>query len=162
MPKLKIRNFNDVNFKVFSSGRDGKSRFNIIPLTINENYFGKLILKDRELYLIKINEQKAILNEDKLVLDEISSMYLYKDYVIISINKDSVIYRDIYDCASGIVVSKIQDKIVKDNLFIRKIGNNSLTVLKDSIVKIESERKLFPIKYRPKPLKDEPNTLIGS
>ena len=81
MPQLKINNLNKVKFKTFSSRRDSsKSRFTIIPLTMNVYYFGKLILKDRELYLNEINKQRSILNENNLVLDNVYSMYLYNVY----------------------------------------------------------------------------------
>lgn len=162
MPLLKIKNLNKVNFKKFIDESGSKSRFKTIPLTINEKYFGKLLLKDRDIYLDRINNQRSLLNESNLLLDEISSMYLYKEYVIINSEKNGIIYRDIYDSTSGYLHSKIKDVIVKDNLFIRTIGNNSLTVLNDTIVKIESNRHLSVIRHNPKPLKDEPNTLIGS
>jgi hypothetical protein len=162
MPHLNINNLKKVDFKTSFGQRDSKSRFTIIPLTVDVHYFGKLILKDRELYLSKINRERVSLNENSLVLDEISSMYLYEDYIIVNINKDEVIFRYIYDCDYGKLVSKIQDKVIKDNMFIRKIGNNSLTVLNNNIVSVESTRSLSNIRYTPKPLKDEPNTLIGS
>lgn len=162
MPELKIKNLNKVNLKIFSNKRDTKSRFSIIPLTMNSNYFGKQILKDWEFYLNKINEQKSILNEEHLVINSISSMYLYDNYVILTIENNGVFYRDIYDSISGILITRIQDRAVKDNLFTRKIGNNSLTILDNNIVKVESEKKLSSIKYKAKNLKDEPNILIGS
>lgn len=162
IPQLKIKNLSKVNFKPFTTEKDSKSRFSIIPLTVNENYFGKLILKDRDLYLNKINAERALLDQDVLDIDNFSSMYLYKDYLILTSEKDGIIYRDIYDAVSGTLYTKISDKVLSDNLFIRKIGNNSLTVLNNTIIKLESERKLSHIKYIPKPLKDESNTLIGS
>src|SRR6266700_2540046 len=95
IPELKLKNINKINLNnKFTNVKESKDRFNLIPLTTNMKYFGKLI-----------------------------------------INSD---------------------------LFIRKIGNVSLSILKDSIITIESEKKLFPIKFSSKSLKDEPNPFIGS
>jgi hypothetical protein len=162
MPEFKIENLNKVNFKLFSKERDSKTRFTSIPLTMDDKYFGKLLLKDRKLYINRINKQRAILNEGALPVSDISSIHLYEKYLIVTTEKNNIFYRDIYDADTGILDIRIEDKVIKDNLFIRKIGNNSLTILDNKIVKIESDRKLSAITYKSKSLKDESNTLIGS
>src|SRR2546423_11470352 len=127
------------------------------------NYFGKLIINDKLLYLDKINIQRGILNKDKLLIEDIDSMYLYQDKFIILNRKNKDIFnRSVYNCKSGILISEIEDRIVNEDLFIRKVGNVELSILKDKILKIESNKKLFPIKFVSKSLEDEPNPFIGS
>ncbi len=81
-------------------------------------------------------------------------MYLYKDdLIIINIKEKDIYYRSVYNSVSGILICEIKDIIVNDDLFIRKIGNVSLSILKYSIITIESENKLFPLRFSYKSLK---------
>ncbi len=63
-------------------------------------------------------------------------MYLYNTYVILTIEKNGVYYRDIYDM-TGVLISRIINKVIKDSLFTRKIDNNRLTITDHNIVKIK-------------------------
>ena len=107
MPTLKVKNLNAFKFnKEFTSVKENKSRFNVIPLTTDVNYFGKLILTDRELYLDRINKRKSIIGDGNFVLDSIHSMYLYQNkYIIVNILYDDIFYRYIFDSLSGILIS---------------------------------------------------------
>jgi hypothetical protein len=164
MPELKLKNINKINIsKGFVNVKDSKDRFNLIPLTINKDYFGKLIINDRLFYLKKINEQRGILNEAPLVVKDTDSIHLYKDnLIIISREENRVIYRSVYNASSGILITEIKDYIMDDNLFNRKIGNVSLSISNDSIVKLESEKKLYPLRSTAVIPKDEANPFIGS
>jgi hypothetical protein len=164
IPELKLKNINKINFNnKFTNVKESKDRFNLIPLTTNMKYFGKLIINDRSLFLDIINKQRYLLNEDKLIINNNDLMYLYKDDLIIINRKDKdIYYRSVYNSVSGILICEIEDRIVNDDLFIRKIGNVSLSILNDSIITINSEKKLFPLKFSSKSLKDESNPFIGS
>lgn len=164
MPKLKLSNVNKIGLnKEFTKIKDSKERFNFIPLTIDENYFGDKIINDRLLYVNKINKQRNILNESPFVLNDTDKMHLYKDsLVIISKEENSIISRSVYNALSGILIDEVKDFILSSESFIRKIGNVSLTISEGSIVKIESEKVLSPMKYVSKSLKDEANPFIGS
>lgn len=164
IPELKLKNINKINFnKKFTNVKESKGRFNLIPLTMNMKYYGKLIINDRSLFLDIINKQRYLLNEDKLIINDNDLMYLYKyDLIIINRKEKDIYYRSVYNSVSGILICEIEDRLVNDDLFIRKIGNVSLSILNDSIITIESEKKLFPIKFSSKSLKDEPNPFIGS
>lgn len=95
MPELKLKNINKIDLnKYFSNVKEIKDRFNLIPLTTNVNYYGKLIIDDQLLYLDKINSQRYLLNEYPLVLNDEDLMYLYNNELIILNRKDNdVIYR---------------------------------------------------------------------
>lgn len=164
LPELKLKKVNKVYFnKEFTEVKDNKERFNIIPLTTNLNYYGKLILSDRPLYLSRINKQRNLLNEKDLPICGEDKIYLYKEDIIIINKKDKDVWnRSIYSATSGILLYYIEDVIINDKTFVRKIGNVSLTISEDKIVKTESLKKLSHIKYVPKPLKDEANPFIGS
>lgn len=162
--ELKLKNINKIDLsKGFVSIKDTKDRFNLIPLTINKDYFGKLIIKDRLLYLNIINKQRNILNESPLVLTDKDSMYLYnKNLIILSREENKVIHRSIYNASSGVLIREIKDSIINPNLFNRKIGNVSLSISNDSVVKIESVKKLQPLRSTAVTPKDEVNPFIGS
>jgi DNA polymerase type B, organellar and viral len=73
-----------------------------------------------------------------------------------------MLFIDIYNAYSGILISEVEDKLINNNYFIRRIGNVSLSILNGEIVKIESIKKLASIKFTPKSLKGESNPFIGS
>jgi hypothetical protein len=91
-------------------------------------------------------------------------MHLYKDSLVILsiIQSDNTYYRGVYDVRTGVLINELSDKIVSDNHFVRKIGNISLTIINDTITKVESVKALSPIRFIPKSLKDETNPFIGS
>jgi hypothetical protein len=168
MPELKIKNVNRISFKnnftTIKDSKDSKDRFNIIPLTVNMHYFGKTIIDNNEcqLFLGRINEQRDLLNKDKLSINDGCKMHLYKDSMIILsiIQSDNIYYRGVYDVNTGALINELNDQIVTDNHFVRKIGNVSLTIINDTITKVESIKALSPIRFIPKSLKDESNPFI--
>ena len=166
LPELKLKKVNKLYFnREFSNVKDNKDRFNIIPLTTNMNYYGKLVINDRLLYLSRINEQRNLLNKEDLFISDEDKIYLYKEDIIIINKKDNdnnIWYRSVYNGLSGILLGNIKDLIINEDKFIRDINNVSLTIDKDKIVKTESIKKLSYIKYNPKSLKDESNQFIGS
>jgi len=115
-----IINVNKIEFnKVFTNVKKSKDRFKFIPLTTNTKYFDKLILNDISLYLDRINDQRAILNEDKLLMDKYITMYLYQDqYVILNREDNNIIYRSVYDCVSGILIAEVVDNIISTDFFL--------------------------------------------
>ena len=68
--------------------KETKDNFNtkFLPLTTNENNFGKLLIKGDCLpYIDKINNQRETVYKDKMNTEYINTMYLYKNtYVIIN------------------------------------------------------------------------------
>lgn len=55
MPELKIKNRNKVHFyREFVKEGFNKERFNFLPLTMDEAYLSKKIIKDKELYLNRV------------------------------------------------------------------------------------------------------------
>lgn len=165
IPELKLKNVNNILFnKEFTKVKYSKNRFNLIPLTIDTNYFGNIVLSDKLFYLKRLNKQRSLINQNELCINDIGSMYIYKDNLLIVNNKtnNSIIYRYIYNINSGILIYEIKDKIISDSSFIRTIGNNNLYISSGRILKLESEKKLSPIQYKFKSLKDEANPFIGS
>lgn len=164
IPKLKLTNTNKVRFnKEFANIKNSRDRFNFIPLTTNENYFGEKVIGDRLQYVNKINKQRNILNESSLILRDTDMMHLYNDnLIIISREEGNVLHRSIYNAFSGILIDEVKDTIIGDGVFTRKMGNVGLTISDGSILKIESEKILSPMKFIAKSLKDEANPFIGS
>jgi hypothetical protein len=167
LPELKLKNVNKVGFnKEFSNVKDTKNRFNFIPLTVDMNYFGKLVISDRSGYLDRINKQRNILSVGYLIIGDEDKMYLYQDSLIILNRKDSsnkdIIHRGVYNAKSGNLIDEVIDTVISDSLFIRQIGNVSLTISDNNVVKVASKKVLSPIKFKSKSLKDEANPFIGS
>jgi hypothetical protein len=164
LPKLKLKNINKVKLnKEFVNVKEIKDRFNFLPLTLNTSYYGKLIVENIPIYLDIINKQKSLLNKEKLSLDDLDSMYLYNDKYIIIIKQDGNIYhRSIYESKSGILISKVIDTFINEDVFLRSINNVTLTVSNGKVTKVESIKKLSPIKSSTLNIKDEPNPFIGS
>jgi hypothetical protein len=167
-PKLKLTNINNIDLnKNLVKVREVKEKFNdkFLPLTVNTNYFGKLLVNENyHLYLDIINKQRELLGKDILNDNEIASAYLYNNkFIIISfIEKDSVINRSIYSVNSGILLENVIDVILNKNTFNRKISNVNLTICKDKIINISINKDLSFIKPDLKFSKEIANPLIGS
>lgn len=163
IPNLKLKNINKVKLnKEFAKIKDIKDRYTFMPLTVDTKYYGRLITNDRLVYLDRINHQKDILNQNKLSLSDIDTMYLYKEYIIVNKKEGDLYYRGVYDCKTGVLITDFVDKVLKDDLFVRKTSNVSLTIYKEKVIKVESVKRLSAIKPTVKSVKDEPNPFIGS
>jgi hypothetical protein len=150
MPKLQLKNVNSVTFnKHFTKTKKSRERFNLIPLSVDTNYYGKLIINTDDFTSLsnKINHQRDLLNQSRLSLDKNCKIYLYNDsFTIISVFKgDNTYYRSVYDAKLGVLINGIKDTIVSDSNFIRTTGHVSLTIVDNNIVKAESLKVLSPI-----------------
>jgi len=166
-PKLKLDNINKIKLnRDFVKIKETKGSFNskLLPLTVNNNYYGKLLIDDTRIsYLDKINKQKEILGKDILYINNIDSMYLYNDFIVINKSiSNNLIYRQVYSADSGTLFRCIEDKIIDKNTFIRKIGNVSLTIYKSKILNLEIKKELGILKPELKFSKDVSNPFIGS
>lgn len=143
---------------------ESKNRFKVIPLSINIEYLGKLIKNENDclFYLSKINTQRFIFSQDKIQISDFTFMFLYDKFIILNFEFGDTIRRSIYNNISGILVSEVLDRSVRDDFFIRKIANIRFTIFRYSIIKVESEKKLLSIKNKIVSFKDEPNPFIGS
>jgi DNA polymerase type B, organellar and viral len=167
-PKLKLTNINNIHLdRNLVKVKEIKDKFNFkfLPLTINTNYYGNLLVgEDYIFYLDKINKERELLGKSELDENNIDSMYLYNDnYIIINnINKDSVINRKIYSASSGILFENVIDNIINEKIFTRNISNVSITISKDKIINLEVKKNLSIIKYDSKFTKELANPFIGS
>jgi hypothetical protein len=150
LPKLLLNNVN----KVKLHGRHGVSLKDIrhkynskfLPLTVNSNYFGKLILSDDCFkYINLINKQKSMLSKPLIKFEDYDNMYLCNDYILL--NKqvgDNVFIREIYDSNLGVFECKFIDTVYNDNHFERQRDNISF-VIKDSNASLVSIYNNLPI-----------------
>jgi DNA polymerase type B, organellar and viral len=167
-PKLKLTNINSITLnRDLVNIKDTKVKFSskFLPLTINTTYFGKLLVgEDYDLYLDKINKQRKLLNRDLFEDSVIESIYLYNDkYIIVNyIINNNKISRYIFSANSGVYLESVTDIIINKNIFIRNIGNMSITIKKDKVISIKINKELSYIKYQPKYSKELPNPYIGS
>jgi hypothetical protein len=168
--ELKLKNIDDIKLnKSLVSVKESKEKFSndFLPLTMNTSYFGKLLIGDKcNFYFSLINEQKELLNQDEIDVNNIDSMYLYKEESII-INRNSVnglIKREIYSAFTGSLQTIVEDKNLDKNKFSRKISNLTLTIDKFKVIGLECNKKLNSIKYvsRKSDFKDVSNPFIGS
>jgi DNA polymerase type B, organellar and viral len=168
MPKLKVDNISNLTLnRDFVKVGEVKSKFNskFIPMTINTNYFGKLLVDDTRLFYVnKINNQKKLLGKSDLSMNYVDSIYLYKDkFIIVNIlNNSNIIRREIYSSGSGVLLQIVEDRRINKDLFVRKIGNVSFTISKDEVINMEAVKELSVIKYESKNTKDVSNPFIGS
>jgi hypothetical protein len=167
IPKLQLKNVNKVDFnKGFTNVKESRERFNLIPLTVDTNYYGRPVINtdDFTSFLNKINDQRDLLNQNKLDIAEDCKMYLYNDSLIIISNtqEGKTYHRDVYDAKLGVLIHEIKDVIIADNHFVRTIGNVGLTIIDNNIAKMESVKVLSPITHKDRSLKDEANPFIGS
>lgn len=167
-PKLKLENINKISLnRGFVNVKEARQKFNVkfLPITVNNNYFGKLLVNDIRLsYFDKINYQRELVGKDVLNVDDIDSMYLYLDKFVI-VNKrisDTFFIRHIYSAGSGALFQNVEDTLINKNTFVRKISNISLTISKDKVINMEVEKDLSIIKYEPKFTKEVSNPFIGS
>jgi hypothetical protein len=105
-PSLLLKNIN----KISISGRGAnvidvknKHNYKFLPLTVNSDYFGRLILNEERLRLVDlINKQKGLLSKASIGNEDFDEMFKYNNYVILSKHiNDNVYSRDIYDYDIG-------------------------------------------------------------
>jgi hypothetical protein len=167
-PKLKLNNINKINLnKEFLNIKKTREKFSsrLLPLTLDNYYYGKLLVgKDYMFYIDKINNQNKLLNKDVLNIKDIQSMYLYNDmYIIVNKNISNILFhRYIYNFNSGSLLESVVDRVIDNNLFVREIGNVSLTISKDKIINLKTKKELSILKYEDKYTKDVSNIFIGS
>ena len=168
IPELKLKGIRNVKLnREFVKVKDAKSSFssNIIPMSVNLSYYGKLLMgDDRVKYLEIINQDKIILGDKVKVLQDMDSMYLYNNAYII-LNKyvsDTLITREVYDAETGKYKAMFTDKILSEYMFSRQRGNLVLTIFKDKVLRIDSGKDLGILKYRDKGYSDGAYPLIGS
>jgi hypothetical protein len=167
-PKLKLLNINKVSLnRGFVKIKESKDDFNskLLPLSVNTNYFGKLLVGDTaNTYLEKINTQRELISKDRLDINQIDCMYLYLDkFIIVTIKiSDTSFIRFIYGAITGVLLKKVEDTVVNINTFIRKVGNVSLTISKDRVTFVEAKKDLSIIKQDNEYVKEMANPFIGS
>ena len=148
LPKLQLKNLKDVNFpKETVNVKDIKSKYNsnFLPLTVNIDYFGRLITgSECKDYIDLILNQYNIISEDKEFNFVFDTMHLYKDkYIILSTNLDDVtIKREIYDANLGVFEAKFLDIIIDKDTFERKYKSTTFTISKDKLVNMSIDKEL--------------------
>lgn len=163
LPKLNIKNFNKLPInKEFVKVKETKHRYKLIPPTLNTSYYGINIIDNCGEYLDIINKQRYLVGKDKVYINNIDSVYLFNKLIIINKNISNEIHREIYDSKTGILISSIIDVVIREDYFIRSIGDYSITIKNSEVVKVESNKQLSKIKYVFNNLKDEVNPFIGS
>jgi hypothetical protein len=168
-PDLKFKNINDIKLnRNFVNVKESKEKFSdkFLPLTMDTSYFGKLLVGNkRDIYFSLINEQKEFLNLDEIDINNIESVYLYKEESIV-INRKFVrdsIKREIYSAFTGKFIKNVEDLNLGKGKFYRKIDNLTLTINKSRVINQESNKILDVVKYDPyKDYEDVSNPNKGS
>lgn len=144
-PELKLRNINQLPLnREFVKIKETRSNFSskYLPLTINKSYYGEYLVSDvRLIYVDIINKQKNLLKKDLLNDNDIESMYLYNEYIIVNYNlvkKDllTVYHREVYSSNTGVFYFTVEDTVKNinyPNVFTRKIGNSIFNISSDKI-----------------------------
>ena len=168
LPELKLKGIRNIKLnKEFVKVKEAKSSFssNIIPMSVNLSYYGKLLMGDDCIkYLKIINEDKIILGDKVKVLQDMDSMYLYNNaYIILNKNvSDSLITREVYDAKTGKYKALFTDKILSKDMFSRQRGNLVITIYNDKVLRIDSVKHLGILKYREKAYREGAYPFIGS
>jgi hypothetical protein len=136
----------------------------IIPLSIDTNYYG-IAMKEEE-KLSFIDKVYSNQNNKDISINKEYTFYLYalqkkiKDIeeklnmnVIVSKNIDRDTYlRYVFSYKSGTLVFKIKDHITDTNNFNRQIGNVTLSVKNNKVVILSIIINLSPIKVKINPV----------
>src|SRR6266700_704246 len=100
--------------KRFVSYKKTMKKFTYIPLTLNTEYYGKLLSgHDFIFYLLVINSVNEFQDKAIIFRKSVNSMYLYKNtYIIINqVISSTVINRSVYTASEGILLEKVVDII---------------------------------------------------
>ena len=132
---------------------------NLLPLTLDTSYYGFNLLSEERLKVIKlINsniklskfEKYFIINESDKIFNYTSTNNKKKKHIIVSKKLDDMNFlRYIFDFDTGIYINKIKDTLLNKsnmNLFDRTIGNITLTIEDQKVIKYQVINNLQPIK----------------
>jgi hypothetical protein len=153
LPRLLLTNVNKINIpsRHGASVKDIRHKYNskFLPLTVNSNYFGKLILGDDCLkYIDLINRQKSMLSKSLIKYEDYDNMYLCNNYILLNKQiKDNVFIREIYDSNLGVFECKFIDTIYDDNHFERQRDNVAFTIKDNNVSLVAISNNLPIIKY---------------
>ena len=169
LPKLLLTDINDINLpKQNINVKDIKRKYNskLLPLTVNSNYFGKLILGDDYLkYIDLINQQKSLLSKSLIKVEDFDSMHLHNKYIILNKQiKDNVFIREVYDSKLGSFEGKFIDTIYYEEAFDRMYNNVVFTIInsKVSLMAISKKLEIIQYNYSKKPEALVSNPFIGT
>jgi DNA polymerase type B, organellar and viral len=181
LPELKVKNIKLIKMpKELVTKKEFKEKFNnsLLPLTMNNKYYGRL-LKENEIlpYLEKITltnynfkDSFDITIKDQFYLYEyVSKKYnnktdklnIQKYLIIIKKDKDLDI-KYVFSLNSGLFILKAEDQLLGINGFKRKIGNISIIINNNEIIRFITDFKLSPIKPKIKLLMGQINPNLGS
>jgi hypothetical protein len=158
LKELKLKNINNLKFGTnLVNSKQTKNNFNnnYLPLTIEESYFGNLLSLDD-----RLNFEKLITKSNKIetiTVDENDKLFHYENktkktklLILSKQQTNSEFLRYVFDTKTGILIFLAKDIIIENNevnyTFIRTINNVSITIKNETILKIEVNNKLEPIK----------------
>jgi len=167
LPALRLNPFKNTNIpKGIMTKKEFKMKFDnqIIPLSIDTNYYG-IAMKEEE-KLSFIDKVYSNQNNKDISINKEYTFYLYalqkkiKDIeeklnmnVIVSKNIDTDTYlRYVFSYKSGTLVTKIKDHIIGSDNFNRQIGNVTLSVKNNKVVILSIIINLSPIKVKINPV----------
>ena len=176
--EMTLKNISNYNFnQQMINKKEVKKNFNqrLLPLTIDTSYYGFNVLLEERQKLIELINSNIILskNEKGFTINDSDKIFIYtspnnKDkFIFVSKSlDDNHFIRYIFDYKTGIFINKIKDTVysTRDNnkvLFDRTIGNVTLTIEDQKIIKYKVINKLQPIKKYSKPISDR-NINIGT
>lgn len=161
--ELTLKNINNytLNHQLINKNKVRKVfNQNLLPLTLDSSYFGYSIVseeRDKLIQLIKANNT-LIKKDNNLTINDNDDLFIYTSpnfknkFIIVSkiLDRNNFV-RDIFDFSTGIFVTKVKDfsyTCLNQNklLFDRTIGNLTLTIDRDKIVKYKVINQLQPIK----------------
>lgn len=152
LPRLLINNLDDLLLpkNVFNT-RDIKSKFKsrFLPLTVNTNYYGKLVPESkRSEYFDLINQSNNLLSKDKVDTKSINDMFIYNNkYIVLIHNLDvnkSIKY--IYNLTLGVYESTMVDSVINNTTFTRKYKDTTITISDSEVINIAIDKNLPIIK----------------
>lgn len=154
LPNLSKNNIQNLSLpsKLFDV-RDIKRKFksNLLPLTTDTRYFGKLIeFKDYENIISRINSHNQILNKKSVDINSFDNIFLYNNFYILDKHLgDNKYLRNIYDSKLGCLEASFTDLVIDDNKFIRTYNSTSFVVKNNLLSELKVEKTL-PIIKKPK------------
>lgn len=169
LPKLKLQNINDLQLpKKLFNVKEIKSKYNsnLLPLTLDTDYYGKLIIGDEcTKYDKLISKYYSLIYEDGEFMYDYMHIYNNK-YIILSTELDNnKIFREVFSLKLGTLEGKFTDTILSPTSFERQYKSVKFTINNDKITKIINEDKTLPIITRKHMKKDNltsSNPFIGT
>ncbi len=151
LPKLQLKNINNIDFpNNLVNVKEIKSKYNykFLPLTVNTDYFGKLITNPEcKEYIDLILSQSNIINENNESSIKFDTMHLYNNkYIILSTKlSNGSIVREIYDAKLGVFEATFTDIILDNITFERKYKSTTFTISKNKLIKMSIDKELSRI-----------------